>query len=163
MQWSICYFNHEDKVLHDRAVRCGIVRSPAGEKGRKATSIAETRRDVTRKDEGRQGSRTVALNAVPSDRQHRLLCESLARFSLSSFRARLSSLCTISVFFLFCYLYIFSTSLSSSLSVWRRCNSRDNNQEKIELLRIENAGLVQRTPCFVSRVRQLRVSHAEDL
>lgn len=101
MQWSICYFNHEDKVLHDRAVRCGIVRSPAGEKGRKATSIAETRRDVTRKDEGRQGSRTVALNAVPSDRQHRLLCESLARFSLSSFRARLSSLCTISVFFFF--------------------------------------------------------------
>lgn len=49
-------------------------------KGRKATSGAETGRGATRRDdEGRRGSRTVALNAVPSDRQHRLLHGSSAR------------------------------------------------------------------------------------
>lgn len=49
-------------------------------KGRKATSAAETRRGATRKDdEGRRGSHTAALNAVPSDRQHRLLHGSSAR------------------------------------------------------------------------------------
>lgn len=54
-------------------------------KGRKATSGAETGRGATRRDdEGRRGSRTVALNAVPSDRQHRLLHGSIfgsVRFS----------------------------------------------------------------------------------
>lgn len=61
-------------------------------KGRKATSTAETRRDTTRKDdEGRRGSRTAALNAVPSDRQHRLLRGSSARSGSSSLYARSST------------------------------------------------------------------------
>ena len=43
------------------------------EEQRVSARDAETRRGETRKDdESRRGSRTAALNAVPSDRQHRL-------------------------------------------------------------------------------------------
>lgn len=58
--------------------------------GRKGAESDERRRDETRRDdEGRRGSRTAALNAVPSDRQHRLLRGSWAR---SSFRLRFEPL-----------------------------------------------------------------------
>ena len=51
----------------ERRARSG--RNSRDGKGRKATIATETGRGATRKDdEGRRGSRTAALNAVPSDR-----------------------------------------------------------------------------------------------
>jgi len=120
------------------------------------------RRDAARKDdEGRRGSRTAALDAVPSDRQHRLLRGSSARsgfeLSLRSFKLRHACLLSLSLSFLLPYSLSLSSlthfrSLSLSLclclnptvSAWRGRGNRDDDEGKVEPPRVENAGRVQR-------------------
>lgn len=100
------------------AVRCGI--PDAYPSGRKGAESDERRRDETRRDdEGRRGSRTAALNAVPSDRQHRLLRGSFSARSDSEL-----SLCVLveapprshrpPLSFSLCYFLFFSHALSFS-------------------------------------------------
>lgn len=78
---------------------------------RKGAESDERRRDETRRDdEGRRGSRTAALNAVPSDRQHRLLRRILGSFLLRSFKLRHAR---ISLSFSLFYSLFFSHAFSS--------------------------------------------------
>lgn len=137
-------------------MRCGI--PDAYPSGRKGAESDERRRDETRRDdEGRRGSRTAALNAVPSDRQHRLLrgsfsASSDSELSLSAFslklrhaRIALRSL-FLSVTFFFSHTHSFSTtplpsfpppspliyfSLLRFVLAWRGRGSRDNDEGKV--------------------------------
>lgn len=102
--------------MRDRRARRG--RNSRDGKGRKATSATETRRGATRKDdEGRRGSRTAALNAVPSDRQHRLLHGSSAR-SASSFGRSLRTIHTLDPPLLLPFSFVLAWL------PWRPCRER---------------------------------------
>lgn len=152
----------------------GARRGDAYPPGRKGAESDERRRDETRRDdEGRRGSRTAALNAVPSDRQHRLLRRILgslrSELSLRSLKLRhariassrsLSLSLSLSIFFLTRSLpssLSLLFSLFSVVSAWRGRGSRDTTTE--EKSRVENAGRVRRT-ASISRVSGGRVCRA---